>query len=54
MNKNFYLQPAIVSLLDPDGAVVSKNVLPGCSALQTANQNIDHDFATPVFHAKYT
>ena len=28
LNEEFYLQPHTVSLLDPDGGVVSKNTLP--------------------------
>ena len=55
MNEEFYLQPRIVSILDPDGAVISKNALPGscnASSLHAAKQNVDYDFATSVLHAE--
>ena len=34
LNEEFYLQPCIISMLDPDGSVISKNVLPAATQLK--------------------
>ena len=46
-----YLQPFVISLLDPDGTVVSKNALIATSEnfFKASECTIDVDFATTVF-----
>lgn len=53
LNENFYLKPDMVSLLDPHGAVLSKNILPATArTTEWVRHSIDTDFAVSVLHSE--
>lgn len=52
LHQQHYLQPSIISLLDPDGIVISKNALIATSEnffKASSECTIDIDFATTIF-----
>ena len=53
LNEKYYLQPHIVSLLDPFGVVVSKNALPTTLSASVCHvPTVDTDFATSMLHSE--
>jgi len=55
MNEQFYLQPSITAVLDPDGIIVSRNALPATSEsydraceILASDSHIDIDLATVI------
>lgn len=53
MNEHFYLQPAIVSLLDPFGSVISKNaLLATVSSFNSVPISADIDCAKSLLHTE--
>ena len=53
LNEKYYLQPHIVSLLDPFGVVVINNALPATLSASVCHvPTVDTDFATSMLHSE--